>query len=55
MNEDRYGGECFLKRIESIYIGEVKLPRNILLGEACQWNNNVQVVENELAVKACKT
>ena len=55
MSEDRYGGKCFLERVESISTREVKLPRNILLGEACQWNNNVQVVENELAVKACKT
>ena len=55
MSEDRYGGKCFLERVESILTREVKLPRNILLGEACQWNNNVQVVENELAVKACKT
>ena len=41
MSEDRYGGECFLKRVESISTGEVELPRNVLLGETCQWNDNV--------------
>ena len=41
MSEDRYRGKCFLERVESISIGGVKLPRNILLGEACQWNDNV--------------
>jgi len=44
MSEDRCGGECFLERIESILTGGVKLPRNVLLGEACQWNDNVRVV-----------
>jgi len=36
MSED--GGECeyILERIESIMIEEVKLPRNVLLGEVCQ-------------------
>ena len=42
-------------RIESITIGGVELPRNVLLGEACQRNDNVQVVEDELVVKVCKT
>ena len=55
MSKDRSRGKYFLERVESISTREVKLPRNILLGEACQWNNNVQVVEDELAVKACKT
>ena len=55
MSEDRYGGKCFLERVESISTGGVELPRNILLGKICQWNDNVQVVEDELAVKACKT
>jgi len=34
MSKDRYGGECFLERVESILTGEVELPRNILLGKA---------------------
>jgi len=55
MSEDRSRGECFLERVESISTGEVRLPRNVLLGEVCQWNNNVQVVEDELMVKVCKT
>ena len=41
ISEDRYGGECFLERVESILTGGVELPRNILLGEVCQWNDNV--------------
>jgi len=41
MSEDRSGGKCFLERVESILIEGVELPRNVLLGEACQWNDNV--------------
>ena len=55
MSENQSEGECFLERVESILTGGVKLPRNVLPGEACQWNDNVQVVEDELAVKVCKT
>jgi len=36
MSENRDGGECFLKRIGSIMIGGVELPRNILSDEAYQ-------------------
>jgi len=36
MSEDRCRGKCFLERVESILTGGVKLPRNVLLGEACQ-------------------
>jgi len=55
MSKDRSGGKCFLERVESILTEGVELPRNVLLSEACQWNDNVQVVEDELAVKVCKT
>jgi len=55
MSEDRCRGKYFLERVESILTGKVKLPKNIFLGEACQWNDNVQVVEDEPAVKVCKT
>jgi len=55
MSKDRSGGKCFLERVESIYTGGVELPRNVLLGETCQWNNNVRVVEDEPAVKVCET
>ena len=55
MSKDRSRSKYFLERVESIYTGGVKLPRNVLPGEACQWNDNVQVVEDELAVKVCKT
>jgi len=55
MSENRNRGKCFLERVKSITTGGVKLPGNVLPGEVCQWNNNVQVVEDELAVKVCKT
>ena len=55
MSKDRSGNECFLERVESILTGGVKLSRNLLLGKVCQWNDNVWVVKNELAVKVCKT
>jgi len=41
MSEDRGRGECFLERIESIMTEGVELPRNVLPGKACQWNNNI--------------
>ena len=41
ISENRSGSECFLKRVESILTGEVKLPKNVLLGEVYQWNDNV--------------
>ena len=41
MSEDRYGGKCFLERVESIMTGEAELPRNVLPDEVCQWNDNV--------------
>ena len=55
MSENRCGGECFLERVESILTEGVELPRNVLPGEVCQWNGNVQVVEDKLAVKVCET
>jgi len=55
MSKDGNGGKCFIERVESIYTGEVELPRNVLPGEVCQWNNNVQVVKDEPAVKVCET
>ena len=41
MSENQSRGEYFLERVESILTGGVELPRNVLLGEACQWNDNV--------------
>ena len=35
MSKDGSGDKCLFERIESIMIGEVKLTKNILLGEAC--------------------
>ena len=50
MNEDRSKGECLFKGVESIMTGEVELP-----DELCQWNDDVQVVEDELAIEISKT
>jgi len=55
MSEDRCRDECFLERVKSILTRGVELPRNVLSGEACQWNDNVQVVEDKLVVKICET
>jgi len=55
MSKDKSGSKCFLERVESIYTGEVELPRNVFLGEACQWNDNVRVVEDEPAIKVYET
>jgi len=41
ISEDRCRDECFLKRVENILTRGVELPRNVLLGEAYQWNDNV--------------
>jgi len=55
MSKDRSRDECLLERIESITTGGVKLPRNILLGEIFQWNDNVQIIKDEPAIKISKT
>ena len=54
MSENRSGGECFFERIESIMTGGVELSRNVILDGACQWNDNVQVVKDELVIKICE-
>jgi len=51
MSENRSRDECLLERIESIMTGEVKIPRNVLSGKVCQWNDNVQIVKDELAIE----
>jgi len=55
MSEDKDRDECFFERIESITTEGVELPRNVLPGKAYQWNDNVQVVEDEPVIKVCKT
>jgi len=55
MSEDGSRRKCLLERIESITTGGVELPKNVLPGEMCQWNDNVQVVEDEPVVKVCET
>jgi len=41
MSKDRSKGKCIFERVESITTGGVELPRNVLLNEACQWNDSV--------------
>ena len=41
MSKNRSRDECFLEGVESILTGGVELLRNVLPGEASQWNNNV--------------
>ena len=36
MSKNKSRSKCFLERVESILTEGVKLPRNILSGEACQ-------------------
>jgi len=55
MSKNRSGDKCLLERVKSIMTGGVEFPRNVLSGEACQWNDNVQVVKDKPAVKVCKT
>jgi len=55
MSEDRSRGKYFLEGVESIMTKGVKLLRNVLLDEACQWNDNVQIIEDELVIKISKT
>jgi len=55
VSEDGSGGKYLFKRVESIMTGRIKLPGNVLLDEACQWNDNVQVVKDKLAIKVSKS
>ena len=55
MSKNRSGDKCLLERVESIMTGGVELPRNVLLDEVCQWNNNIWVVKDELAIEVSKT
>jgi len=54
MSEDRSRDKCFLEKVESILTRGDEFPRNVLLDEVCQWNDNVQVVKDEPAVKVCE-
>ena len=51
ISENRSRDEYLLKRVKSIMTEGVKLSGNILLGETCQWNDNVQIVEDEPVIK----
>jgi len=55
MSENRSGDECLLEGVESIMTEEVKLPKNVLPGKVCQWNDNVQIVEDKPAIEISET
>ena len=40
ISENGSRGKYLLERVENISTGGVKLLVNVLLGEACQWNDN---------------
>jgi len=46
--------KCLLEGVESITIGGIKLPENILPSKVCQWNNSIQVIEDEPVIKVSK-
>ena len=52
--KDRSENECFFKRVESIMIGGVKFPGNIPLDEIYQWDDNIWVVKDKLAMEISK-
>jgi len=51
ISEDKSRSEYLLERIKSITTGGVKLPRDVLLGETCQWNDNIQIVKDEPTIE----
>ena len=55
MSKDGGRDKYLLERVESIMIGGVKLSRNIFPDEVCQWNNNVQIIEDGLVIEINKT
>ena len=55
MSKNRSGDECLFKKVESIIIEEVEILQNVHPDEACQWNNNVQIVKDEPTIKISKT
>ena len=55
MSKNGCGCECLFERVESITTGKVEFPRNILSGKTCQWNDNVQIIEDKPAIEISKT
>ena len=55
MSENKSRSECLFERVESIMIGEGELPGNVFPDEMYQWNENIQTVEDKLAIEICKT
>jgi len=54
ISEDESRDKYLLARVESITTGRVKLPRNVLPGETCQWNDNVQIIEDKPVIEISK-
>ena len=55
MSENKSRSECLFERVEIIMIGEGELPGNVFPDEMYQWNENIQTVEDKLAIEICKT
>jgi len=55
VSEDGSRDKCLLKRVESIMIGGIWLPGNVLSGKAYQWNDNVWVVKDKPVIEVSKT
>jgi len=55
MSKDESRVKYLLKRIESITIGGVEVPRDVLPGKVCQWNHNVQIVKDEPVIEISET
>ena len=54
VHKDRSKNKCFLEGVENIITEGVKLLEDFLLGEIYQFNDDVQVIEDELVVKISK-
>ena len=54
ISENGSRGKYLLERVESIMTGGVELLRNVLLSEACQWNDNVQIIKDKLVIEISK-
>ena len=54
MSKDKNRGEYILKGVESITTEWVQFPENDLSDKACQWNNNIWIVEDKPAIEICK-
>jgi len=47
--------ECLFEGVKSVIIEGIKLLGNVFMDKICQWNDNVQVVKDELTIKVSET